>query len=202
MENLHLLNRKYKSIYIINYDEEKFKGFSKRAADERDKQKTTGNPILKMAIDSIQYREYVFDSEIKMYEELGSIVDKVIRCLGLKNVHLLGKSAGGGTCMNIVYTNPIYTRLYLAVPAHPTYCKSLEKLGNRLNEMKVIIGWNQNDDRDLAGVPSNKNMELFEPILQNIQKRYPSFKYEQHRFNPGNKHEINPELLKLIGADV
>jgi hypothetical protein len=103
--------------------------------------------------------------------------------------------------MNVVYTNPIYTRLYLAVPAHPTYCKSLEKLGPRLNEMKVIIGWNQNDDRNLAGVQSNKNMELFEPILASLKVKYPKFQYEQHRFAPGNFHEINPELLRLIAAD-
>jgi hypothetical protein len=141
MENLGLLNRKYKAVYVLCYDEEKFKGFSKRAADERDRQRNRSHPILESPSESLTYREFVFGGdhgEIQMYEELGSIVDKVIRCLGLKNVHLLGKSAGGGTAMNVVNTNPIYTRLYLAVPAHPTYCKSLEKLGNRLNEMKVI----------------------------------------------------------------
>jgi hypothetical protein len=68
--------------------------------------------------------------------------------------------------------------------------------------MKIIIGWNEYDDLDLAGVPSNKNLEYFEPILQDLKKRYPSFQYEQHRFKPGNKHEINPELLKLIGTDI
>jgi hypothetical protein len=205
MENLGLLNPKYKAVYVLCYDEEKFKGFSKRAADERDRQRNKTHPILETPIDSLPYREFVFGGdhgEIQMYEELGSIVDKVIRCLGLKNVHLLGKSAGGGTVMNIVYTNPIYTRLYLAVPAHPTYCKSLEKLGDRLNDMNVIVGWNQNDDRDLAGVPSNKNMELFEPIFQELKIKYPGFQYEQHRFVPGNKHEINLELLRLIAADV
>jgi len=205
MENLGLLNRKYSAVYVLCYDEEKFKGFSKRAADERDRQRNRSHPILESPSESLTYREFVFGGdhgEIQMYEELGSIVDKVIRCLGLKNVHLLGKSAGGGTAMNVVNTNPIYTRLYLAVPAHPTYCKSLEKLGDRLNDMNVIIGWNQNDDRDLAGVPSNKNMELFEPILQKLKIKYPGFQYEQHMFVPGNKHEINPELLRLIAADV
>jgi len=207
IENLHFLNRKYKAIYIINYNQEKFKGFSKLAGDQRDIQRgkpVDENPPLSKPIDSLEYREFVFGSpkgEIEMYTELGAIVDKVIRCLGLTNVHLLGKSAGGGTAMNIVYTNPIYKRLYLAVPAHPTFCKSLEKLGHRLNEMKVIIGWNENDDHNLAGVPSNKNMELFEPILAGLKSRYSEFQYEQHRFKPGNFHEINPELLKLIASD-
>ena len=205
MSNLDKLKDKYKAIYVICYDEKIFKEFSSRAADDRDKQRASKNELLNNPIDSIKYREFVFGGEvgeINMYTELGSIVDKVIRCLKLTNVHLLGKSAGGGTAMNIVYTNPIYKRLYLAVPAHPTYCKSLEKLGDRLNEMKVIIGWNENDDLDLAGVLSNKNMEYFEPILQDLKKRYPGFQYEQHRFKPGNKHEINPELLALIGKDV
>jgi hypothetical protein len=205
MGNLHLLVRKYKAIYIICY--ESFDGFSDNAAKERDVQRgksAAENSALTKPIDSLEYREFVFGGpkgEIEMYTELGAIVDKVIRCLGLTNVHLLGKSAGGGTAMNIVYTNPIYKRLYLAVPAHPTYCKSLEKLGARLNEMKVIIGWNENDDRNLAGVPSNKNMELFEPILASLKAKYPGFQYQQHRFTPGNFHEINPKLLELIAAD-
>jgi hypothetical protein len=96
----------------------------------------------------------------------------------------------------------MYSGLYLAVPAHPTYCKSLEILGERLNEMKVIIGWNENDEMNLAGVNSNRNMELYEPILVELKGRYPSFQYTQHRFKPGNFHEINPELLKLIGEDL
>ena len=136
-----------------------------------------------------------------MYEELGSIVDKVIRCLGLKNVHLLGKSAGGGTVMNIVYTNPIYTRLYLAVPAHPTFCESIKKIGDRLNEMKVIIGWNANDEENLGKIKSNQNIKYFKPILEEIQEQYEGFQFDLHLFEPGNKHEINPELLKLIASD-
>jgi hypothetical protein len=205
MENLGYLNRKYKAIYVLCYDEEKFKKFSNRAAEKRDVQKALSKeeyPILNRPIESLEYREFVFDGEIEMYKELGFICDKVIRCLGLTNVHLLGKSAGGGTAMNIVCTNPIYTRLYLAVPAHPTYCKSLEILGERLNEMKVIIGWNENDEMNLAGVNSNRNMELYEPILVELKGRYPGFQYTQHRFKPGNFHEINPELLKLIGEDL
>jgi hypothetical protein len=206
-ENLDLLKDKYRAVYIICYDEEKFKGFAERAAIIRDAQKAkdkSTNPALSAPIESLEYKEFVWGEkhgEIDMYNELSAIVDKVIRCLGITKVHLLGKSAGGGTAMNIVSTNPIYERLYLAVPAHPTFCKSLEKLGNRLNTMKVIIGWNKNDDRDLGGIPSNKHIGLFEPMLADMKRRYPGFQYEQHMFEPGNFHEINPELLRLAAND-
>ena len=207
-ENLDLLRHKYRAVYVICYDEEKFKGFATLAAKKRDAQigkDKSENPALTKPIESLEYREFVWGErhgEIDMYNELSAIVDKVIRCLGITKVHLLGKSAGGGTAMNIVSTNPIYERLYLAVPAHPTFCKSLEKLGPRLNEMKVIIGWNENDDRDLgAGIKSNTMRPLFEPILASLKAIYPGFQYEQHMFVPGNKHEINPELLRLIAAD-
>jgi len=203
-ENLDLLRHKYRAVYVICYDEEKFKGFAALAAKVREDQKKIANPALTKPIESLEYKEFVWGEahgEIDMYNELSAIVDKVIRCLGITKVHLLGKSAGGGTAMNIVSTNPIYERLYLAVPAHPTFCKSLEKLGPRLNEMKVIIGWNGNDDRDLGGIPSNRHTALFEPILASLKARYPGFQYEQHMFVPGNFHEINPELLRLIAAD-
>jgi len=207
-ENLELLRHKYRAVYVICYDEEKFKGFAGRAADCREdqlKKDKSEYPALSAPKDSLVYRAFVWGEthgEIDMYNELSAIVDKVIRCLGITKVHLLGKSAGGGTAMNIVSTNPIYERLYLAVPAHPTFCKSLEKLGPRLNEMKVIIGWNENDDRDLgAGIKSNTMRPLFEPILASLKAIYPGFQYEQHMFVPGNKHEINPELLRLIAAD-
>jgi len=197
MKNLEILETKYKAIYIICYDEDKFKQIQNNAFINIDKR-----PLelkLKRDVDS---RIIAYKEEIDMLEDLGSIVDKVIRCLGLTNVHLLGKSSGGGLAMNIVYRNSIYTRLYLAVPAHPTFCKSFEKIGDRLNKMKIIIGWNQNDELKLGEIPSNQQMEYYDPILVDLKKKYAGFEYEQYRFQPGNKHEINPELLKLIAADI
>jgi len=196
MSNLDVLEKKYKAIYIICYDEKKFKGIQDTAFVSIDSR----SEELKSKRD-VETRAEVYKEEVVMFEQFGNILDKVIRCLGLTNVHLLGKSSGGGLTMNIVYKNPIYTRLYLAVPAHPTFCKSIEKLGDRLNKMKLIIGWNQNDDQKLGRIPSCEQMELYEPILAKLKSIYPKFEYKQYRFTPGNKHEINPELLKLIIDD-
>ena len=199
------LQEKYKAIYILCYDEDIFKVIQKKACS------TTNKKIEEKKGEdntTINYREYVYEDETNMFNELGSIIDKVIKSLGHTKVHLLGKSAGGGTCIGIVNTNnPIYEKLYLAVPAHPTYCHSLiDKIQNRLENFKVIIGWNQNDDMLLAQIPSNENMKLWEKIFKDIQKKYAGFKYEQHMFEPGNEpgngHEINPNLLEIIAKDI
>jgi len=197
MNNLDKLENKYKAVYIICYDEKMFKAIQNGAfvnIDQRDEG-------IRSSTD-VETRAEAYKEEVEMYTELGSIVDKVIRCMGLTNVHLLGKSAGGGIAMNVVYNSDIYTRLYLAVPAHPTFCSSIKKIGDRLNKMKVIIGFNANDGEMLGKIKSNENIKYFRPILEEIQEQYSGFQFDLHTFEPGNKHEINPELLELIGADV
>jgi thiol-disulfide isomerase/thioredoxin len=197
MSNLDKLENKYKAVYVICYDEKQFKAIQNGAfvnIDQRDEG-------IRSSTD-VETRAEAYKEEVEMYTELGSIVDKVIRCMGLTNVHLLGKSAGGGVAMNVVYNSDIYTRLYLAVPAHPTFCESIKKVGNRLNKMKVIIGWNANDEENLGKIKSNQNINYFKPILEEIQQKNEGFQFDLHIFEPGNKHEINPELLVLIGKDI
>ena len=197
MNNLDKLENKYKAVYVICYDEKMFKAIQNGAfvnIDQRDEG-------IRSSTD-VETRAEAYKEEVEMYTELGSIVDKVIRCMGLKNVHLLGKSAGGGVAMNVVYNSDIYTRLYLAVPAHPTFCESIKKIGDRLNGMKVIIGWNANDEENLGKIKSNQNIKYFRPILEEIQQQHEEFSFDLHVFEPGNKHEINPKLLEFIADDV
>jgi len=197
MNNLDILQNKYKAVYVICYDEKMFKAIQNGAfvnIDQRDEGMRSST--------NVTIRAEAYKEEVEMYTELGSIVDKVIRCLKLTNVHLLGKSAGGGVAMNVVYNSDIYTRLYLAVPAHPTFCESIKKIGNRLDEMKVIIGWNANDEENLGKIKSNQSIKYFRPILEEMQEEYEGFNFDLHTFEPGNKHEINPELLKLIAIDI
>ena len=196
MNNLDILENKYKAIYVICYDEKMFKAIQNGAfvnIDQRDEGVRSSTDV--------ETRAEAYKEEVEMYTELGSIVDKVIRCMGLKNVHLLGKSAGGGVAMNVVYNSDIYTRLYLAVPAHPTFCESIKKIGDRLNGMKVIIGWNANDEENLGKIKSNQNIKYYKPILEEIQEEHEGFSFDLHVFEPGNKHEINIKLLKLIADD-
>ena len=176
----------------------------------------------KVDINSVNYRADQWASDIAMKRELAKDVDKIIRANGFDNVHLLGKSAGGGLAMNVVLQSDIYTKLYLAVPAHPLFCKSLESLGEKLNHIPIRIGWNSNDDFNLYNIASNQQMPYYETLLADMKKKYHNLDYAQHMFiirkifdfsykvgenknqrflfcpfSPGNGHEVNPGLLYL-----
>ena len=152
---------------------------------------------LTLSIDDPEYRKMQWANDIMMKDQLATIVDKIIRANNINNVHLLGKSAGGGLAMNIVSKSDIYKKLYLAVPAHPLFCDSLIRMGDKLNDLPVCIGWNYNDKYNLYNIESNKQMPYYESILIKLQAQYPNFLYKQALFSPGNMHEVNPGLLYL-----
>jgi pimeloyl-ACP methyl ester carboxylesterase len=148
-------------------------------------------------ISNPNYRNEKWASDIAMKQSLAKVIDKIIRANGFNNVHLLGKSAGGGLAMNVVLQSDIYTKLYLAVPAHPLFCKSLESLGEQLNSIPIRIGWNSNDDFNLYNIVSNQQMPHYEVLLADMKKKYHNLDYVQCHFSPGNGHEVNPSLLYL-----
>ena len=205
----NLLHKKYRAIYIICYDAEKFKIIQKIAFDTIDPLKNLYKALYKEEVTveferNIKYRTFCYQGEVAMYSELAIIIDKILRCpqLDLKNVHLLGKSAGGGLGLHVVGKSDIYTKLFLAVPGGCEFSLPLEKLGDRLNEFKCIVGWNEDDKRDLSGLPSNENSPYYDIEFDKLKKKYPGFQYEQHMFKPGNGHEINGDLIRIISEDI
>ena len=200
------LEKKYRAIYIICYDNEKFEKIQDIAYDTIDPLKKLYEAIFKDEITpeftrTIKYRSFCYQGQAAMYNELAILIDKIIRCpqLDLKKVHLLGKSAGGGIGLHIVSKSDIYTNLFLAVPAGCVSSLPLEKLGDRLNKFECNVGWNKNDKRNSSGVNSNENLPYYKIEFDKLKEKYPGFKYEQHMFEPGNGHEINGELIKIIG---
>jgi hypothetical protein len=103
--------------------------------------------------------------------------------------------------LHTVSKSPIYTKLFLAVPAGFQFSLQLEKLGQRLNHFRCIIGWNSNDKEILSGLVSTENQPYYETEFKKLKENYPGFSYEQHMFFPGNGHEINPKLIEVIGKD-
>jgi hypothetical protein len=85
--------------------------------------------------------------------------------------------------MNVVLQSDIYTKLYLAVPAHPLFCKSPESLGEKLNSIPIRIGWNSNDDFNLYNIVSNQQMPHYEVLLADMKKKYHNLDYVQYNKN-------------------
>jgi len=200
------LNNKYRAIFIICYDADKFKEIQSTAFKTIEPLKNLYKVLYNENVTpefetNIKYRSFCYQGEVAMYSELAILIDKILRCpqLNLKNVHLLGKSAGGGLGLHVVGKSDIYTKLFLAVPGGCEFSLPLEKLGDRLNKFECIVGWNLNDDRPLSGLDSNQNLPYYKIEFDKLKDKYPGFKYEQHMFEPGNGHEINDELIKIIG---
>jgi hypothetical protein len=90
-----------------------------------------------------EVRKRIFKQETDLNEKLGKVVDKLIRCAGITNVHLLGKCAGGGVAIHTFPKYNTYQALYLAVPASPTNVEHLTS--DDVKGKKIIIAWDKRD---------------------------------------------------------
>ena len=200
--NIVELSKKYRAIYIINYDEKVFKdALNKSFTDDKDANKNF-HPECPHSLES---RLKLKINELKMLDEFGTVIDKILRCpdLNLKNVHLLGKSIGSGLALHTIIKSDIYRALFLAVPANPTYMWPLERLSDdRLRSITIKCGWNKNDDRDLYGIPSFANPPYFLKSMQELsaKRNIPELlaNYKSYEFDNGNKHEVYPGFINLI----
>jgi hypothetical protein len=200
LNTLKTLEDHYRAIYIICYDEQ-FKEMQVVALNASSERFRTVLTDAERANEhDYNIRTKIYAPELEMEENMAIAIDKVLRCpqLNLRNVHLLGKSAGCGLAMHIVSKSSIYNALYLAVPANSTYLMPLEKMGERLRTLKVIIGWNANDAKKLYKIPSNENRPKYEETIDILKSRFGEFKTILETYSPGNFHEINPELINTI----
>lgn len=193
----------YRAIYILCYDDE-FKILQDDALNASNRIFDSLPPSEQANRHDYTIRAKIYNPELEMVDQMAIDIDKIFRCpqLNLKNVHLLGKSAGGGLAMHIVSKSEIYKALYLAVPANSTYLMPLEKMGERLNSFKVIIGWNENDSKELYKKNSNENRPKYEETYSILKNKYKDFKCILETYSPGNKHEINPELINTIVRNI
>ena len=196
------LSKKYRAIYIINYDEKVFKDALNKSFNDDKEANKDFHPEDAHSLDS---RLKLKNNEIRMLDEFGRVIDQILRCpdLDLKNVHLLGKSIGSGLALHTIDKSDIYTALFLAVPANPTYMWPLARLSpERLKSIIIKCGFNKNDNRDLYGILSCENPPYFQKSIEelSISKKTPELlkNYKQYEFEPGNFHEVNPVFINLI----
>jgi hypothetical protein len=194
IRNLEKIKDKYRCVYILKYDEDKIKELQKKACSKRDINKGTTD----------EHKE-IYQPEIDLNEELGIIIDKLLRSMGLINVHLLGKCAGGGVTIHIFTKSPeIYKALYLAVPASPTNVEHLLEYKNIMKNKTFIFAWNSNDNllfdwnresKDEIIYYSNTIQELAENNNKIILE---SFDEKIDGDDPKRHHEIPNGLFNLI----
>ena len=203
-QNIEKLRNKFKNVYIINLNP--FKNYQNDACKEYDSIKKANNNnkdgyMFRTNLTPEKFNE-IYGNEIKLDDEIAGIINEIItEKLGLRNVHILGKCQGGSVSIQLVSKSDVYKALYLAVPGSPSHITPLYKISKeRLEKMNFIFGWNDNDDYafnfTLASI--NEKAKYDEEIGKLEFEKKANLNYQSYHFTPGNKHEINPELISKI----
>lgn len=219
---LDLLSTKYKAVYIMNLT-----SFKKAQNDDialRDKDPKANIPKIedfeslekyKAHIKSDAFREARNEIEMNLNIEIGKTVHSLIKKLKLDNIHLLGKSAGGGLAISMLNEYvPSFTALFLAVPASPTNVRKLHP--DVLKNCKLRFSWNVADvytfdwhKIDGEGGISADEKAIYDKQMykyQNVDKikiNYISFMFstDYKTTNPpyrNPEHEINRKFIEFI----
>jgi hypothetical protein len=194
LKNINKIKHKYQALYIFCYSEKEFKKYQFDACQIRDKIKNDYNSEI----------DKIYKSEIDLNDKLGNIIDKCLRSLNLKNVHLLGKCAGGGLAIHTITKSNIYSGLFLAVPASPLNVLKLNKLNNiQKTNIRCIFTWEKNDDYPFDwNRKSNEEKEYYDKTMKKLK----IINYESYIFNEEPKnildkyqyHEISDGLFDKI----
>lgn len=181
IENLSKIENKFKEIYILCFTT-KVKEIQKKVCEDRDKLKDTDKDIYK--------------SEVKLNDNLGTIVDKLLRSIKLTNVHLLGKCAGGGVAIHTFTKSDIYDALYLGVPGSPMDVQHL--LTKQYIDKKFVFVWNKRDVYVFPYGISNQEIIKYSETMKQIKNNIIIIEevYEDESTEPF--HEIPHKLFDLI----
>jgi len=203
-QNIDKLKNKFKNVYIINLNP--FKDYQNDACKEYKKifEDHNGNEDGYMFRTKRTPEEFneIYGNEIKLDDEIAGIINEIItEKLKLTDVHVLGKCQGGSVSIQLVSKSDVYKALYLAVPGSPSHITPLYKISKeRLEKMNFIFGWNDNDDYafnfTLASI--NEKAKYDEEIGKLEFEKKANLNCQSYHFTPGNKHEINPELISKI----
>jgi len=211
IRNIEKLMEKF-NIFMLEFPETEFKDLQKNACTSRDnlfntsvrntKSLNADEYIKKVKELTIEKREEVFQPEIDLNEELGTIIDKLLRSAGFTNVHLLGKCAGGGVAIHTFTKSPIYEALYLAVPASPLNIIPLLKLNkvNPIKNKKLIFAWDNRDGFTFNWNYSNQERVNYDMSLASL---YPdntviTASFEHGASDPKKYHQIPEKLFDLL----
>jgi len=221
VENLHKIKDMFNCVYVICFTGEVINKQTKACSDRDDNiAEELGLPkdeLLKKLKDEEFYkslvtilknkevRKRIFKPETDLNEILGKVVDKLIRCAGITNVHLLGKCAGGGVAIHTFTKSDIYQALYLAVPASPTNVEHLRTID--LGGRKIIIAWDKRDAYPFTWGKSNQEKASYVETLKKLGDNYEVKEFNEDEFNngeshPKNYHEIPKQLFNLIAESL
>lgn len=217
VDNLDKIKEKFNCVYVICFTDEIIKKQTKACSDRDDNiaeeqdlpkgelleklKEEEFYEILVTKLENEEVREKIFKPETELNEILGKVVDKLIRCAGITNVHLLGKCAGGGVAIHTFTKSDIYQALYLAVPASPTNVEHLRTVD--LGDRKIIIAWDKRDAYRFTWGLSNQEKASYEETLKDMSAYYIVAEFNVAEFNDGESdpkkyHEIPNELFDLI----
>jgi hypothetical protein len=219
VNNLDKIQDMFNCVYVICFDEQVFKKYQTETCGIRDARKEKEDEIrankgaLTKEISLLRkltpeevikekevYNE-IYQSETELNEILGTVIDKLIRCARIGNVHLLGKCAGGGLAIHTFTKSNIYKALYLAVPASPT---NVEHLRNtNLEGKKIIIAWDKRDEYPFHwDSKSNQELVSYERTLKALSADYIVAEFNEGESHPKDYHEIPDQLFDLIKENI
>ena len=156
-----IYNKKYKTIYIINWG---------------DTIKKISEDITKDILD--ENEKYKINELFR--EKMANILNKILRSedMDLKDTKysLLGKSAGGGIALYIAALNKSVNKLYLCAPATITNGSMIIER----DDLYIKISWNKDDN-----IIHPDNIDKFISNFT-IKNNYKSFLYDEggHELNP------------------
>jgi hypothetical protein len=183
INNLEKIKITFKDVWVLAFNEQ-VKKLQKKACDDRDE---TGS----------------YDAEISFNQDLGVIVDKLLKATKIENIHLLGKSAGGAVAICAFTENYNYKALYLAVPASPNNVENL--LEKEWHNKIFIFGWDQRDIYKFNWGFSNEEKIKYDKTMKKIKEISNDNIIESEQFNKTSTitdvtkyHEIPDDLFDLI----
>jgi hypothetical protein len=196
ISRMHMLTSKYHRVFIMKFchNNNNIMDAQKSACMKRDEMKVEEKQVMIKKETAYSFAEYktvsnieeFYKPEIEFYMNIASAINYIItQELKLKNVELLGKSAGGCIAIYLANLSPIYNALYLASPASPFQLKPLQK-----KTIKIHVGWPCND------IKYNCMKHIYDMMMEQYGQSYSSKIYGYWEESDG--HELHPDMLLSI----
>lgn len=184
IENFDKIQYKFKDVYVLCFTEQ-VRDMQRHACKERDDLKATNN-------------KEIYKPEIDLNEELGSIVDKLLRSINLINVHVLGKCAGAGVAIHTFTKSDIYDALYLGVLASPKDVQHL--LTKEWTNKKFIFSWDKRDAYKFLWGLSNQEIERYRNTMKPLEQNNTVIinEFGEGQSDPKAFHEVPHDLFDLL----
>ena len=130
----------------------------------------------------------------EMYRIISSHIKTILE--DYNNISILGRSAGGGLSLNLVFTHDLYVNgLNIACPGIniPQITDNINNYNNK--DLPIKLVWSEDDTK----IPINDGYELSNIFNEN---NYSNFEFIEVNFNGDNNdklnHRIQPELINNL----